>query len=115
MADGDPKAVDCLSSAADIAIPVIVLGEFRYGIAHSRHRKRYEAWLLELLAAVPTLQIDEETAVRYAKIRTELRRSGTPLPANDVWIASLCRQHSQPIMSRDRHFDAVAGLHRLGW
>jgi predicted nucleic acid-binding protein len=45
----------------------------------------------------------------------ELKRAGTPIPSNDVWIAALCRQHSLPVVSRDRHFDAVPGLKRLHW
>ncbi len=37
------------------------------------------------------------------------------IPTNDLWIAALCRQHSLPLLSRDRHFDLVAGhqTHRL--
>jgi predicted nucleic acid-binding protein len=32
-----------------------------------------------------------------------------------VWIAALARQHALPILSRDRHFDFVPGLRRIGW
>jgi tRNA(fMet)-specific endonuclease VapC len=51
----------------------------------------------------------------YAAVRMELKKAGTPIPSNDVWIAALCRQHSLPIVSRNRHFDAVPGLRRLHW
>src|SRR5882672_7424949 len=43
--DGDAAVGDILRGQARAAIPVIVLGEFRYGIAESRHRAAYEAWL----------------------------------------------------------------------
>jgi len=36
-------------------------------------------------------------------------------PANDLWIAALCRQHPLPLLSRDRHFDGVNGIKRIGW
>jgi tRNA(fMet)-specific endonuclease VapC len=49
------------------------------------------------------------------KFRFELKQEGKPIPANDLWISALCRQHSLPLVSRDRHFDAVAGLRRLDW
>jgi predicted nucleic acid-binding protein len=104
-----------LRKAAEIAIPVIVLGEYRYGIALSRHRQRYEQWLTEYLSAFQVLDIDERTTVTYAVVRTELRKAGTPIPSNDAWIAALCRQHALPLVSRDIHFDHVAGLERLGW
>jgi predicted nucleic acid-binding protein len=51
-----------------------------------------------------------ETAHHYAAIRLELRTAGSPIPANDVWIAALSRQRAMSVMSRDRHFDAVGGL-----
>jgi tRNA(fMet)-specific endonuclease VapC len=44
-----------------------------------------------------------------------LRRAGRPIAANDAWIAALALQHGLPVLSRDRHFDAVAGLERKGW
>lgn len=115
FADGQPQAVKRIELAREVAIPVIVLGEFRFGIAQSRHRTRYESWLLELTAFVKVLEITDETTLRYANIRIELKKAGTPLPANDVWIAALCRQFSLPILSRDGHFDSVRGLERLHW
>lgn len=98
-----------------MAIPVIVLGEFRLGIAQSRHRTSYESWLREWIAAVSVLDIDDETTHSRPAIGLELKRKGKPIPANDLWIAVLCRQHSLPLLSRDRHFDFVSGLRRIEW
>jgi len=50
-----------------------------------------------------------------ADIREELRASATPIPESDIWIAALCRQHGFPLLSRDRHFDLVAGTKRIDW
>jgi predicted nucleic acid-binding protein len=61
------------------------------------------------------LSVDEQTTIPYAAVRSELKKAGTPIPSNDVWIAALCRQHSLPLVSRDRHFDFVAGIERLDW
>lgn len=35
--------------------------------------------------------------------------------ATGAWIGALCRQHALPLLSRDRHFDLIKGLHRLDW
>lgn len=115
MADGHSALEPILRKAAQIAIPVIVLGEYRYGISQSRDRKHYEQWLIEYLPKFRILDVDERTTVPYSAVRTELKKAGTPIPSNDVWIAALCRQHSLPLLSRDRHFDAVPGLRRLEW
>jgi len=74
-----------------------------------------DAALLPLLAESRILELDAETARRYAKVRDELRRQGTPIPENDVWIAALARQHELPVVTRDEHFDQVPGLGRRAW
>ena len=115
LAEGEPDLEPILRKATQIAIPVIVLGEYRYGVQQSRERQRYEQWLVEYLPKFRVLSVDEQTTTSYAAVRVELKRAGTPIPSNDVWIAALCRQHSLALVSRDRHFDLVRGLRRIDW
>jgi tRNA(fMet)-specific endonuclease VapC len=115
LAEGEPRLEPILRKATQIAVPVIVLGEYRYGIQQSRERQRYEHWLVEYLPKFRVLNVDEQTTTSYASVRGGLKRAGTPIPSNDVWIAALCRQHSLPVLSRDRHFDLVPGLRRIDW
>ena len=115
MADGILELENEISRADEIAIPVIVLGEFRYGVQQSRYRDRYERWLQELTLYCRVLDISGGTAQQYADIRVELKRNGSPIPGNDLWIAALARQYSLPLLSRDRHFDHVSGLIRNEW
>ena len=115
VAEGEAALEPILRKVAQIALPVIVLGEYRYGISQSRHRLHYERWLAEYLPLFRILDIEERTTISYSIIRTELKKAGTPIPSNDVWIAALCRQYSLPLLSRDRHFDAVSGITRFDW
>ena len=115
VADNVSGAVQVFIGAGAIALPVIVLGEYQFGIAQSRLRNHYETWLERLIATSRILDIDEQTAKHYAQVKVELKKVGKPIPSNDVWIAALCRQHSLPILSRDSHFDAVSGVTRLTW
>ena len=114
-ADRQPSALAIVSEAESIAVPVIVLGEYRLGIAQSRHRVSYENWLHEWISSVTVLDIDEETSQSYAALGLELKRKGRPIPTNDLWIAALCRQYALPIVSHDQHFDLVPGIRRLSW
>jgi predicted nucleic acid-binding protein len=114
-AEREPDALEVIARAERLAVPVIVLGEYRLGISQSRRRRDYESWLREWIGTLTVLDIDEETTFHYAAIGLELKSSGKPIPVNDLWIAALCRQHSLPLISRDRHFDAVKGLERIGW
>jgi predicted nucleic acid-binding protein len=113
--DGDPGVGDILRRQPRAAIPVIVLGEFRYGIAQSKRRSSYEAWLNAHLAQFEILSVTEETAVAYAVLREDLKRLGRPIPANDAWIAALALQHQLPVLTRDEHFDAVPDLEKRSW
>ena len=115
VADGEVSAVELVAGADRVALPVIVLGEYRLGIAQSRHRASYESWLRQWIATVTVLDIDDGTTHSYSAIGLELKRKGKPIPSNDLWIAALCRQHSLPLVSRDQHFDFVPGLQRLHW
>ena len=115
LAEGERTLAPVLRRAVQVAIPVIVLGEYRYGISRSRNRVHYEQWLAEYLPTFQILDVDERTTISYSAVRRELKKAGTPIPSNDVWIAALCRQHSLPLVSRDHHFDTVSGIIRIGW
>ena len=113
--DGEPAVGVRLSVEAHVAVPVIVIGEFRYGISASRYRRRYEKWLEDHLQEFEILTVTESTALMYARVRVSLKKLGRPIPANDAWIAALALQHRLPVLSRDEHFDSVPGLRRETW
>ncbi len=115
FADNVAGAVAQIATADELHVPVIVLGEYRFGIATSRARREYEAWLARGRGFWNILPIVDETSTRYAHLRQQLKKAGTPLPANDVWIAALALQHDLPILTRDDHFALVAGVTRLSW
>ncbi len=104
-----------LRDAEELAVPAVVLGEYRYGLAESRDRVKYENWLTEILKSCRVLDIDRITSTHYAQIRSALRSAGFPIPRNDIWIAALAIQHEMPLISRDAHFDAIPGLTRIPW
>jgi predicted nucleic acid-binding protein len=112
---GDPALASLLAEAERHHLPAIVLGEYRYGLLRARDSGRLGR-LLDLLAAESiVLPVSAATADHYAVVRDELRRQGTPIPENDVWIAALARQHRLTLVSRDRHFDQVPELTRREW
>ena len=115
LLDRDSALLEVIRASRELALPVIVLGEFRFGITVSRRRDVYEAWLSRELSLFRVLPVIEETTIHYAAIRSELKAGGTPIPANDAWIAALARQHRLPIVSRDAHFDSVKKIERLSW
>jgi len=112
---GDPSIAEVLAEEHQHHLPVIVIGEYRYGLMKSRERGRLGRFLDLFIHESIVLPIDVETTVHYANLREALRRNGRPIPENDAWVAALSTQYGLPIVSRDTHFDDVAGVERLGW
>ena len=115
LAEQDKALRELVKVAPRVAVTIISIGEYAFGISQSRHRAELEAWLDALLLKVDVLILEQKTLPFYAEVRGRLKLAGTPIPANDCWIAALAQQHRLPIVSQDRHFDSVKGIERIGW
>ena len=109
---GLPGVVRTLRSADEIHLPLIVLAELLAGFAAGTRARKNRDELGQFMASprVHLLKPDQKTAHQYADVFAALRKSGTPIPTNDLWIAALARQHRLPLFSMDAHFAAVPGL-----
>ncbi len=107
---GDPQVVELIDSAGWIGVPVIVLGELESGFRQGRQAAANRAELEEFLASpvVEVLPITEDAVGTYADVVLDLRKAGTPVPANDIWIAAVAARHGAPIVTYDEHFRAIA-------
>jgi predicted nucleic acid-binding protein len=115
LAASNKSLVQKLAPATRIAVTLISLGEYEFGILGSSYRSELKTWLDALLLKCDVLLPNRDTLFYYAAIRNQLKVAGKPIPANDVWIAALVRQHNMPLLSKDRHFDSVAGVQRIDW
>lgn len=104
-----------LPTHAVLRLPVIVLGEYRFGVERSRDREKLGRLLDRVEQVAEILPVDLSTVPYYAKIRQQLRRDGRALPQNDTWIAAIALQHELPIISRDSHFDYIRNVRRISW
>ncbi|HWL54874.1 MAG TPA: PIN domain-containing protein [Chthoniobacteraceae bacterium] len=109
-ADGNPACRFAFLEASRLVLPAIVLGEYLYGIRQSRHRSRYEEWLTQNLPYAELQPVTASTANHYANLRLQLKAKGTPIPANDLWIAALTLELQLPLLTNDNHFDRIHGL-----
>ncbi len=100
LLSGESSFEERLATGSSHHLPVIVIGEYLFGIAGSRRRARFRALFQDLIDKSYILDVDHETAEIYAQIRGELKLKGRPIPVNDVWIAALARQHNLPVATR---------------
>ena len=109
---GDTGVVSTLRKIDLIGISTISIGELFSGFkGGSREEKSREE--LNLFLDSPRVvvhPIDEETADFYASILNNLKRAGTPIPTNDIWIASVAFQHGYKLFSKDKHYKFIPGL-----
>jgi tRNA(fMet)-specific endonuclease VapC len=106
---GEPVVTGLIDRADWVGIPSIVIGELFVGFFAGEHRARYEEELSEFLAnpVVDEIPVDRGVAWIYADIVTALRRAGTPLPTNDIWVAATSARVGAPILTFDEHFGAI--------
>lgn len=114
-AQADNALLSILPAEHLLVLPVVVIGEYRYGVQRSQQRHNLESWLDRTVRSVTVGAITLATADSYAAVRIMLHRKGRPIPMNDAWIAALALQHRLPVLSRDSHFDAVDGVTRISW
>lgn len=71
--------------------------------------RRNEIDLLEFSAnpIVEVLAVDDESSRHHAEIVVELRRAGSPLPTNDLWIAAVAARHGALVLTYDAHFERI--------
>lgn len=102
---GHTEVKGALQRADEIYVNPIVLGEVHAGFARGGRSRKNEAELRAFLSAsrVATIDVNEETAVRYAHILTSLWRAGSPIPTNDIWIGASAMQHGLRLLTTDVH------------
>jgi len=112
---GEPAVVEVIRNAAAVFLPFVVLGELRAGFVGGSKALANEAILTKILARprVQILYADQETTHHYAALYHQLRRQGTPIPSNDLWIAALTVQHGLVLHARDGHFDHLPQIARI--
>lgn len=112
---GDAEVVAQLAGAETLFVPFVVLAELRAGFALGSQARSNERTLQRFLAkpGVEVLFATEATTLVYAGLWRQLREGGTPIPTNDLWIASLAIEHRLTLYSRDVHFEHLPQLDLL--
>jgi tRNA(fMet)-specific endonuclease VapC len=110
---GDASAVKTIGAARWIGVPSIVLGELRTGFLLGGQTSKNEDELRRFLRhpMVEILDVDDDAARIYAEIMIALRKAGTPLPTNDIWVAAVASRDGATVLTYDEHFRLI---HRVG-
>jgi tRNA(fMet)-specific endonuclease VapC len=115
---GRPAVRERLESLplSGMRLSAIVLGELEFGAEKSAHGERNRARLATLAQRLPLVGIDYDTTRHYGQVRARLERQGTPIGANDTWIAAQALAIDATLVTdNEREFSRVAGLVVENW
>jgi tRNA(fMet)-specific endonuclease VapC len=109
---GNDEVAALLDQAELVGVPTIALGELRTGFLLGGKRQRNEMELDAFLDSpvVEVLPVDSETSRHYAEIVAELRKAGTPVPTNDIWIAATAARSGATVLTCDDHFERIGRI-----
>jgi tRNA(fMet)-specific endonuclease VapC len=105
--NGDDAVIKKISNANEVFVPNIAIGELYYGSYGSKKAKSNLKRIEEFILSSAVINTSIETARVYGYIKNELKKKGTPIPENDIWIAALAKQHSLKLLTRDKHFKSI--------
>ena len=109
---GDVVVWKAISTADNVFASVVAIGELESGFrGGSRYAENLE--ILERFLSKPTvdtLAVTRETGECFGRIKNTLRKKGTPIPINDIWLAAQCVENGAVLVTYDRHFSAIDGL-----
>jgi tRNA(fMet)-specific endonuclease VapC len=113
--DGNSEVAQVIEAAEAVLMPLPVLAELRASFLSGTRAEHNEGKLTRFLSkpSVAVLLPDEQTTRHYAAVYFQLRRQGTPIPVNDMWIAALVIQHGLTLYTRDAHFNHLPQIARV--
>jgi tRNA(fMet)-specific endonuclease VapC len=112
---GDSRVHDLVAAAEVVIVPTTVLGEL-YGAFELGSRARENRLVLAEFLGEPFVTVAPVSATvarQYGRIYASLRRAGTPIPVNDMWIAASAIDQGACLLTFDDDFERVAGLDRI--
>lgn len=109
---GDKNIVTLCENVDEILIPVVVLGELYAGFNMGSRTKENLKELDQFLdmPGVSIVKIDRKIANRYGILMKILKKQGTPLPTNDIWIAATALETGTKLASFDAHFNKISEI-----
>lgn len=100
---------------ASLCVSVITEGELLFGLAKRPDAKRLHLAVREFLRRVDVHPWDSTVAEHYGTVRASMERQGKVLAPLDLLIATHALSVGAVLVTNDRAFGQVDGLHVEDW
>jgi len=111
--------IRALAPGDKVHISFVTVGEWEYGYYNtlnpalrSKIRTSGDKAFDYMDSVIPSSQ---DIGTAYGQIRADLRRAGTMIPQNDMWIAAAALAIGATLVTHDGHFKHVANLAVVDW
>lgn len=109
LLSGDTAVREALATVSEILLPIFVVGEleagFRGGTRYAENVAIFQRFLAK--PGIRMVVSGHETARIYGEVKDGLKRAGSPVPTNDIWIAASAIEHAAILVTYDRHFASI--------
>ncbi|MBQ6245914.1 MAG: type II toxin-antitoxin system VapC family toxin [Kiritimatiellae bacterium] len=112
LSKGDPNVKTVIEEADEVILPAIVFGELMFGFLNGSRFSENEKLLSRFLeeGGVALQPVTRDIAERYGYVKAALKKNGTPIPENDIWIAATALETGSRLVTYDSDFANVGGL-----
>ena len=109
---GDQDILEVLGEADTVWMSIFVLAELYVGFKGGSRESANRSLLRDFLrrSTVRILSATDDTAEIFASLKHQLKTAGTPVPINDLWIASHAVECGAQVITYDAHFRSIPGL-----
>jgi tRNA(fMet)-specific endonuclease VapC len=109
---GESVVLDAIQKVDVVYMSIFVLGELLYGFKWGRRERENRLLLRKFLGGAKSriLEGTEATSEHYGSLKAHLKKNGTPIPLNDIWIAAQALETGSTLVTFDLHFEHVPGL-----
>ncbi len=103
-------------SKKDIYVSSITIAELEYGVAKSQFPEKNKIALIEFLSIFNILPFDDNDAVNFGIIKTELEKKGTIIGPMDLLLAAQAKTKQLILVTNNtKEFERVEGLEIDNW
>lgn len=88
----------------------ITIGELFYGALNSSNPIKHFQQIKDFLSICQIVEVGSGTAKFYGEIKTQLKKNGTPIPENDIWLSASAKENGFILLTQDKHFKTVENI-----
>lgn len=109
---GDEKVLVEIENSDIVYLSVFVIGELLSGFKGGSKEQENKNLLNRFLGKSPVeiMNATKETSEFFAHIMYHLKKKGSPIPINDVWIAAHVFESGSTLITYDFHFKKIPGI-----